>query len=401
MVTAGAACYAPFPPASVPCDPEDPRCPSGQACVAGAGGFVCSAGPGLSPDAPDAPGDTGPDLCFGTGLVRDLCFDELPSGTLSISGAATLDTATVGGVHCTAIAPQPGGPSLCVVARATIRVEPAATLRVTGPNPLVLVAAETIEVAGVIDASGHSDGVAGPGARTIACQGQTPGQNAQGEDGGGGGAGGSFGGAGGNGGNGVGGPGGGVAGPVSAAALVIGGCPGSRGGNGGGGGGGSPGGPGGGAIYAIARGSISITGTIAASGGGGRGGTGGANSGGGGGGGGSGGLIALDAPAAAVTGRLHANGGGGGGGNGDAPTARGDDGSDPVMPATAAPGGGGGNGGGGNGGAGFAQGSPARPGNGTNSTYCGGGGGGGGAGVIRVFQAPGTLGGSVSPAPTP
>jgi hypothetical protein len=398
-VAAGAGCYAPYPPGGVPCDPAKARCPEGQWCVAGASGFVCSAD---EPGTPDARGgDAASGLCFGTGLVRNLCFPQLPAGTLTISGAASIDTATVGNGNCTTIVGQATGqPSLCVVARETIRVAALATLKVTGPLPLVLVATGAIDVAGTIDVSGHADGTVGPGAR-MACGGGTAGADATMQGGGGGGAGGSFGGAGGAGGRGAMDNNGGTPETVGAPTFVVGGCPGTPGGAGGGGGGSGAGGPGGGAIYAIARTGITIGGTIAASGGGGKGGTGGNLSGGGAGGGGAGGLIGLDAPAVAVTvtGRLHANGGGGGGGNGSDIDRRGADGSDPAAPGTPAPGGPGGNGGGGNGGAGFAQGAAPQLGAIGINGLCGGGGGGGGAGVIRVFQAPAVLGGAVSPSP--
>lgn len=393
-VLAGGACYQPFAPSGVPCNPTAPSCPTGQSCVPDGADFVCSAEPG-APDAP--PGDVSSTLCFGTGLVKNLCLERAPVGMATYSGAFPIDTASVGGANCTSIVAQPGGPSFCVVARATIRVDAAATVRVTGPNPLLLIAADAIEVLGTIDASGHRDGIAGPSART-GCAGQVAGRDGQ-QGGGGGGAGGSFGTTGAAGGQGDGDTLGGTPGPAAPPTIVVGGCAGSRGGAGDGGGGAGPGGPGGGAIYAIAQRAIVVSGTISASGGGGKGGTGGANSGGAGGGGGSGGLIGLDAPQVSVTGRLLANGGGGGGGNGDEPTRNGTDGADPTVPAVAASGGAGGNGGGAQGGAGFAQGSPSKTGNGTQTLYCAGGGGGGGAGVIRVFQAPVPTGAAISPTP--
>ena len=55
MVT---ACFTPSPPAEVPCDPDSPACPTGQRCVRGIDGYVCSTGDGLAPgDAPLANAD--------------------------------------------------------------------------------------------------------------------------------------------------------------------------------------------------------------------------------------------------------------------------------------------------------------------------------------------------------
>jgi hypothetical protein len=50
-----AACYAPQPPAGVPCDPSGAACPSGQVCVPRGGEHVC--GPPGSGDGIDAPID--------------------------------------------------------------------------------------------------------------------------------------------------------------------------------------------------------------------------------------------------------------------------------------------------------------------------------------------------------
>lgn len=53
-----AGCYGANPSTGVPCDPREPHCPSGQVCVARAGGFVCDVTGGDVIDAPTAlPGD--------------------------------------------------------------------------------------------------------------------------------------------------------------------------------------------------------------------------------------------------------------------------------------------------------------------------------------------------------
>lgn len=356
-VVTSAACYAPSLPSGAPCEPLDPQCPDGQTCRSGDRGFECTTGGGGSGTI-----DAEPATCFGTGLVRNLCLD-VPPGMRSFSGSRTLETGMVGPAACTTIVAQPSGPSLCVVASTGIFVDAGATLRVVGPNPLVLIG-ELIDIRGTLDASGHR-GIAGapaiPGAGAQPeCAGHSSGVDGELGDAGGGGAGGSFGGPGGNGGQGNGGPPGGVSGPIVTPSVLLGGCPGMRGGHGSNGGigsgtmGGGPGGPAGGAVYAIATTGIQVNGTISASGGGGGGGGPGMFSGGGGGGGGAGGLIAFDAPLVLVAGSLHANGGGGGGGNGAAMSEVGEAGAEPVTPLASALGGQGGGGGGGDGGRGFA-----------------------------------------------
>lgn len=58
-------CYAPSAPSGVPCDPSASACPSGQHCVQGPSGHVCSAADGglpadLDAAAIDAPSDAAP-----------------------------------------------------------------------------------------------------------------------------------------------------------------------------------------------------------------------------------------------------------------------------------------------------------------------------------------------------
>src|SRR5262245_14105944 len=95
-----AACYAPAAQPGAPCTPGADNCPEGQQCLAAPEGFACSTGQPVVDAATDStpPGDGSP-LCFGTGLVRNLCFPQPPSGTLTVTGTSTIDTATVGGTN--------------------------------------------------------------------------------------------------------------------------------------------------------------------------------------------------------------------------------------------------------------------------------------------------------------
>lgn len=67
VLLALAGCYAANPATGVPCNPNQPACPTGQMCVAQSGGFVCDTMPGgPMPDAPvtanDLDGDGIPNL---------------------------------------------------------------------------------------------------------------------------------------------------------------------------------------------------------------------------------------------------------------------------------------------------------------------------------------------------
>ncbi len=381
-----------------PCDPAAPVCPSGQQCVASGGGGICTTTDPVGTDAPQPPadGDGNTARCYGTGMLHDLCFPAPLTGDLSLAGDNVIDTDNVGTGGCTEILPQDAGPSLCVLEAGTISIS--GVVSVHGPNPLVLIADQSIDIPGTIDASSHLGGSTGPGARST-CTGNGGKSAAAVPAGGGGGAGGSFGSAGGDGEAGAGGTLGGKALVPTPVTVVTGGCRGGTGGDGVGGGGEGAGGQGGGAVYLIAGGSISIPGTVAASGAGGRFGGPGVDSGAGAGGGGSGGFIGFDAPSIDITGFVHANGGGGGGGNGDNPDGAGKSGKDPTVVLVAAAGGDGGVGGGGHGGSGFAEGSPSHDGDPASAELCGGGGGGGGGGIVRVFGASIAGAGQISPAP--
>jgi len=414
-ILALSACYAPQVVGGAPCDPSRDSCPTGQTCQPVGSGNYCMTGGTRGGDASvDAPPLSDAGSCFGDKLLGSVCLQRTP--TMSLSLAATINTASVGAGNCSEIHAQTGGPSLCIIAGTTISVAAGATVRAIGANPLVLIATKSINIDGGLDVSSHSNdtiaggAVLGAGARTaadcavIGLDGSPGKQVNTNFYGGGGAAGGSFGGAGGAGG--AGGKGnvahGTPAPALAPPSVLVGGCPGGHGGDGDNGGGGAVGGNAGGAIYLLAGDSIAVTGKINASGAGGAGGGTGVDSSGGGGGGGAGGMIGLEAARITVSGSLYANGGGGGGGGGGSPGAVGQPGADPTVVTTAASGGGGGGGGGGNGGGGSVAAQPGTAGlQGTNNNESGGGGGGGGAGVIRVFGVPPTsLGGTVSPPAT-
>jgi hypothetical protein len=184
--------------------------------------------------------------------------------------------------------------------------------------------------------------------------------------------------------------------PAAPSKILRGGCPGGKGGIGTG----TTrtlGGPGGGAIYLVARGTLTINGAIDASG---AGGNGGSSTKAGGGGGGSGGMIVIHAGTIALgaNGAVAANGGGGGGGGGVA--AGGSDGDDPIgnFPLMVASGGQFAMMGAVRGGDGAAGATPAKE--GSDSAGGGGGGGGGGLGQIRVLKGGTIPAGQVSPTPT-
>lgn len=367
------------------CSYTDTNCASGQIYGDNSGGLsgICV---GDEPP-PDGGTDGGNKTCYGAmnGLVRP-CFRPAPTGDVMLTTAIN----TTNDARCSRdVTDVPAG--LCVIAGATITVPAGATIEVTGDKPLVLVATDSIRITGTLDAASHRSttspdmhGQAGAGSDpTDGCApGNLPGIS-------GGGAGGSFIALGGTGGAGTG--AGGQPGTARALALR-GGC---RGQDAQGTGLMALGGRGGGAVYLIAT-TITIEGTINASGEGGHRGISPGDSPGG--GGGSGGLIGLDAMTIDNTnGTVFANGGGGGEGSGNG--ASGNHGADPnsVAPAIGGTGGGGGNGGAG--GAGGTGGGNATGGNGQSAAGNGGGGGGGAAGVIKVYR--GTLDGQFSPMPTP
>ncbi len=313
--------------------------------------------------------------CYGTGLVT-ACFQQPPTGDVAIGDDIDTDTSN----QCST---DSRNAAWCVIAGESVTVP--SVVHVTGSKPLVIVATQTIAINGMLDASSRRvGGQLGAGANPAACASIAPPGTS------GGGAGGSFGGAGGNGGEGATANAGGTAGgALQTPTTLRGGC---RGQDGNGASKGT-GGNGGGALYLIANTSISINGSVTASG---AGATAGLMTSSGGGGGGSGGFIGLDAPAVTCNGSIVANGGGGGEGSGS--TTAGNPGQD-VTTAAAAQGGSAGTFNGGDGGDGGAATTPGGE-NGKNGGTSGGGGG-GGAGIVRLYRAS-AIGGSgpVSPPPS-
>jgi hypothetical protein len=246
-----AGCYAPHVDSGAPCTPDVDNCPSGQSCQTTAAGSFCTA-IARADAATDAAADTrivdAAPGCFGTGIVANVCLAPPPAGTLSFTSATAIDTATVGTGNCNTIIAQPGGgPSLCVIAADSIAIAPAASVRASGPNPLLLIANTTIDISGELHVDSARGIATGAGAQTGCASGD-------GANGGGGGS--SFGTAGANGGRGEN-TQAGTAAPPTIPTVLRGGCAGGRGGTGDGGGGAGGGGAGGGAVYLIAS-SISV-----------------------------------------------------------------------------------------------------------------------------------------------
>lgn len=339
----------------------------------------CDRALGLMPrDKPDGP----PSICLGgehgtTGGLFGVCIDPgVPDG---INLPADLSTDA-----CTTVVAQTDAALTEVCVLAAQQVDITRAIRVVGRRPLVIVAIGdlTITNTGSIDVKSR-DGLTGAGSNVTTCAAKA------GLAGGSGGAGASFASRGGTGGSGgaptVAGP---VAENVIGLGVVRGGCRGGDGGDGQTAAEGGLGGDSGGAVYLIAGGTISVAGTLEASGAPGAPGLSNLIStrGGGGGGGGSGGLIGLDAAMVEITAmaKLSANGGGGGGGAGLAAGTSGGNtdafgGSFPWVST-----GGTSDMYGGDGGVG-GQRSSRSGGPGVAGTGGGGGGGGGGVGFIRIY----------------
>jgi hypothetical protein len=321
-------------------------------------------------DASDAPLDAFAN-CFGHTLAEGGHLKVCPSTPpvpLQLGGPTSFDTNT----GCE-LAVQVGGagPSVCVLVGTDVTI--GGLLRATGDHPLAIVATGSILVQAPIDV-GSSTAFVSKGAGGGRNCGAGAGGASAGD--GAGGAGGAFGTSGVGGGSAL----GALAGaPNLPTGIEVfqGGCNGGDGGAPPAKGAPSPGGLGGGAIYLIARDSITLQASIFAGGAGGFGGPAEV----GGGGGGTGGMIGLDAPSIVYgSGIIIATGGGGGQAGG---SSTGDPGGDGIS-TTAAPGGTNASdvcgGVGGNGGANTA---PVK-GQSTSTNACGGGGGGGTVGVIYV-----------------
>ena len=365
------------------------------AVLVGGCGFQSSAGPkppgGDAGDIPvDAPVEMAPDgmaptnhVCLGT-FVK-VCADVPVSALTLMTG--TIDTADASAASkCLGAGTYTTEPAVdaCVIAGRTIAIPDANTVTATGTRRLILMATESIQITGTLDAASRHGKPSGPAADAGPCPTNFRDPTSVVE--GGGGWGGTFGLQGNNGGNTPGGGIGGGAGSGLQIKALAGGCPGGKGGNNGGGNGGGAGGHGGGAVLLLAGQSVLIDGTVNASGSGGNGG----NARGGGGGGGAGGMIALDAPMLRIPGKCFANGGGGGEGSS---VVAGGAGGESSAPDKEAAGGtsisvGGDGGRGGIATSGSRQGdNGATVGNPPLQDTGGGGAGGGGVGIIKIFSA--------------
>ncbi len=324
-------------------------------------------------DTLDVATDTQPDVptptvnCFGTSGLALVCLEEIPPGQLTIDVATSIDTGS--SPLCAAL--RAGSSNVCVIAAHALTFS--APVTVTGLRPLVLLSITAMTISEMLDVASHRGLPPGAGGDASPCDaGADP-------TGSGGAQAGTFGSMGGDGGNSEGATDRGTRGAVlPTPATLRGGCIGADGA-----GSLASRGHGGGAVLLIAE-TITISGSINASGSPGAGAPAGRH---GGGGAGTGGMIVFDAPTITVSGPVHANGGGGGGGSSNG--TAGSVGSEPPVVGGApggAPGGSGGSGGIGS--LGAAAGSSGVAGTNNND---GGGGGGGGAGVILQFRHAGAL----------
>ena len=344
-------------------------------------------------------------VCAGVaGAPLHICAPEAMLQGVTYSTA--IDINTDDDAMCTRVeAAQNRQQALCLLIATDLTIDSAGSLTAHGSRPLVVVAMNTLTIAGAVDVSSHSgSNTIGAAADDSSCTIKNGSVQAAGTNTSGGGAGGSFGSLGGAGGA----PAAGGALPASIGVdpttltLVRGGCIGGAGGTDHSGHT-AAGGHSGGAVYLMGGTAVSISGAVRANGSGGQGGAstiatdyaGGA-------GGGTGGLIMIDTPSLTVTGVVMANGGAGGAGCSDNASAGGP-GADPSSPAIPAKGGvATGDGNGGTGGNGSTQLPPQPGGFGDPSgvTQAGAGaGGGGGKGIIRVFGSA-VVGGTIVPAAT-
>ena len=408
---AGAACGRPsYGDCAFTCAASQ-ACPEGLSCVDG----VCRdpAATGLCGDgendaaAESLDGGSQADGAFCAGWSYapshfDPC-DVAPFGSWTPAPNAYILDTTTGSLDgddaeppfATAVVAGEGGP-LRLIAVDALDLGVNVTIRVIGDLPLVIAVHGAAVLDGAIDVSAIGAELAGPGAVAAPCSpGPQVGDDAQPDLGGGGGGGGGFGSAGGDGGDAEstvidGGAGGAANGSPSLSPLRAG-CAGAAGGKseetlqGG-----APG-LGGGALQISVATTLTMAGTINASGGGGGAGGGTLSSGGGGGGGGSGGGVFLEAWSLHADGTVCAAGGGGGGG-GDDDEEPGEDGNCLALSITGGPP---------NGGNGAGAAAPQDGDSGVDDE--GGGGGGGGIGRIRLRVPVGgelTGQGSFVPQPT-
>jgi hypothetical protein len=370
------ACFHPSYGDRIPCDPEV-QCATG---VCGADGFCPSelAGPGGDASLDDtmlAPlVDAPPQVALCLGTFVNVCIDPPPAAAVTLD--ADFDTGS--SPLCATTAALTPAVDACVIAGRSIVVPAGVIVHVTGARKLILIAGQTVQIAGTLDTAGHAT-TAGPAADVGPCMTDGSAPTTTGMTGGGG-YGGSFGRRGGSGGPTKDGASGGISPSLITPTELRGGCAGIAGGMGAAAGSAGAGGHSGGAVLAVAGTSITITGALDASG---AGGTGGHSGRGGAGGGGSGGMIVLESPTITIAngGACFANGGGGGAGAG-AGNEAGTSGGESSGPSSQAPGG---TGVGGTGGAGDVGVSSAGLG-GESTSSAGGGGGGGGVGVIKLIS---------------
>jgi hypothetical protein len=375
------------------CPSTQPRCGADGVCVecvetAECGDRICD--PSGSCIACTSNEECGDGFCTEAVCRTSIIPKYLPDVCDSRAVAEVTLTSTTfdtdDGINCTEIVTQgAGAPEICVVRGITITLAAGEEVVVTGSRALALVADQTANLEGIVNASATGE-LPGPGAGASSGGLAMNGANF---DRGGGGAGyKSDGGAGGTliagGAN-----NGGTAGPNPASVATF-------------SGGTSNSGGGGGAITVIScRGRVSVAGGIDVNGGGGRGGVAAGVRGGG--GGGSGGYVALQGVVVEVTGFLFANGGAGGGGSTDGGAQgprngrAGEDGKRSATQAAANE-----NGNGGNGGFSVAAPGVGGPGQTVQSVSVAPGGGGGSVGFLQIYTligvAPQVDGATTSPA---
>lgn len=367
---------------------------------------ACSSTNGGTSDggSPDGGTSDGGPPDGGSSGVLGFTPSNFDPGQLDLTGLGDVDCTAPGGGITTETPPllscgdqskakftvitQPNNIKVGVWAARSWRIEPNAVLSIDtlhgGSFPLILLATDSIEILGGLDASGHTDHAAAGGySGTPNTQaGSGPGAGgASGTDNAGGG--GSYCGTGGTGAavnTGTIAMGGAAYGTPAIVPLV---------GGSAGGGGDLSSGAGGGAVQLVAANSVTIEagGYVNVGGGGGGAGAGG--------GGGSGGSLLIEAATVKVAGTLAANGGGGGS------CGTGNPGADGLASNQPAAGGTNGTQWGGNGSAGATT--SGSPGTSTNMIPTCRGGGGGGAGRIRINTKSGSAaltGGTLSPDPT-
>jgi hypothetical protein len=330
----------------------------------------------------------------------NLCQVTKRSDELTVANGATVEIDTGNDPRCV-VKTQAGGPDICAIYFAKVDIQNGGTLVVYGSRVLALGSTTTLTVAGTLDAASRRSRLNKPGAGISTCAFVLAPEADSG--GAGGGAGGTLSTLGANGGigdnnNNGGDPGTGLGGTAGALVtlptLLRGGCNGQTGATGVEAGG--AGGLAGGGIYVFAKGIITVSGRIFATGSGGNGGGNRA----GGGGGGSGGFIVVESETRSVlSGLLLATGGGGGEGGDNGGNPDGQAGADPSSTAAAT-------GGsqqleGGNGGTGATYLSNATVAATVGGDEAGGGGGGGGGnGFILVHGLDRQItGGTFAPAP--